>query len=132
MTIGELARRAGVGVETVRYYQRRGIFPEPPRQHRGTREYSPEALDLLRFIRRARGLGFTIREVERLVALRKAKKDSKELVTLLQAKAQELEHKIRETQRMVRTLQDLADKPEGTDRWRLFDTAEGIPAVAET
>lgn len=128
MTIGELARRAGVGVETVRYYQRRGIFPEPPRQHRGTREYSPEALDLLRFIRRARGLGFTIREVERLVALRRAKKDSKDLVVLLQQKAEELEQRIRETQRMVRTLQDLADKPEGTDRWRLFDAAD-VPAV---
>jgi MerR family mercuric resistance operon transcriptional regulator len=125
MTIGELARRAGVGVETVRYYQRRGIFPEPPRQHRGTREYSPEALELLRFIRRARGLGFTIREVERLVALRRSKKDPKELVGLILAKAAELEQKIRETQRMVRTLQDLAARSDGTaDRWRLFDGDE--------
>src|SRR5437762_13512430 len=120
ITIGELARRAGVGVETVRYYQRRGIFPEPPRQHRGTREYSPEALELLRFIRRARGLGFTIREVERLVALRRSKKDPKDLVGLVLAKAAELEQKIRETQKMVRTLQDIASGSEsnGLDRWR--------------
>ncbi len=124
MTISELARRAGVGVETVRYYQRRGIFPEPPRQNRATREYSPEALALLRFIRRARGLGFTIREVERLVRLRRTKDDGRELSDLLSAKALELEQTLLETQRMITTLKTLANRVEGTaqaERWRLFD-----------
>ena len=91
MTIGELARRAGVGVETVRYYQRRGLFPEPPRQPRGFREYPNEALELLRFIRRARGLGFTLREIERLLSLRKSKKDSNEVAEMLTAKAADVE-----------------------------------------
>jgi MerR family mercuric resistance operon transcriptional regulator len=127
LTIGELARRAGVGVETVRYYQRRGLFPEPPRQHRGTREYTPAALELLRFIRRARGLGFTIREVERLVVLRRARRDSRELVTILRSKAHELEERVRETQAVVATLNDLAaraDDVTSPDRWRLFDADE--------
>src|SRR5437868_6503491 len=97
MTIGELARRAGVGVETVRYYQRRGLFPEPPRVNRGTREYSPEALALLRFIRRARGLGFTIKEVERLILLRRSRKDAAELRTMLTSKVGSLQRVVKET-----------------------------------
>src|SRR5262245_2990313 len=96
MTIGELARRAGVGVETVRYYQRRRLFPEPPRQPRGVREYSAEALELLLFIRRARGLGFSIREVERLVGLRGAQSTPDELRGLLTTKKADLERQIRE------------------------------------
>jgi MerR family mercuric resistance operon transcriptional regulator len=124
MTISELARRAGVGVETVRYYQRRGLFPEPPRQNRATREYSPEALALLRFIRRARGLGFTIREVERLVRLRRNKDDGRELATILGDKATELEQGLRQTERVIETLRSLATRvanPGTADRWQMFD-----------
>lgn len=127
MTIGELARRAGVGVETVRYYQRRGLFPEPPRQPRGIREYSPDALDLLRFIRRARGLGFTIREIERLVALRRGKRDPQELASLLTTKAAHLERQIRELQGAVTLLHELAAKcADGTasERWGALEVAE--------
>jgi len=112
MTIGELARRAGVGVETVRYYQRRGLFPEPPRQPRGFREYPAEALELLRFIRRARGLGFTLREVERLLILRKSKRESAEVAEMLSAKAAEVEQQIRALERVVATLGELATKVE--------------------
>lgn len=125
MTIGELARRAGVGVETVRYYQRRGLFPEPVRQPRSTREYSPEALDLLRFIRRARGLGFTIKEIEHLLVLRRSRKDARDLVAVLTGKAADLERTVRETQAVIEALNEMAVKCEvltGTDRWRIFDT----------
>ena len=128
MTIGELARQAGVGVETVRYYQRRGLLPEPPRQLRSIREYSPEALELLRFIRRARGLGFTVREVERLVGLRKSRKDARELGPLLAEKAIEMERQVLELQGVIRALKDMAARCEelpGSDRWALFDTDDG-------
>lgn len=124
MTIGELARRAGVGVETVRYYQRRGLFPEPPRVNRGTREYAPEALELLRFIRRARGLGFSIREVERLVALRRARKDPRDLAAMLATKAQELAREVREAQAVIRALEEMSAQCADVapdDRSRLFD-----------
>lgn len=126
MTIGELARRAGVGVETVRYYQRRGLFPEPPRQPRGVREYTQEALDLLRFIRRARGLGFSVREVERLVALRRARKngDGSELAAMLSSKVADLERQIREMQGAVTMLTGLVERwgeAEPDERWRVFD-----------
>jgi MerR family mercuric resistance operon transcriptional regulator/MerR family copper efflux transcriptional regulator len=127
LTIGELAKRAGVGVETVRYYQRRGLFAEPPRVARATREYTPEALELLRFIRRARGLGFTIREVERLVALRRSRKDTGELLTMLATKAVELERQVTETREVIRTLDDMAARCGGLeplDRWQLFDEVQ--------
>jgi len=68
-TIGALAKTAGVSVETVRYYQRIGLLPEPPRAHGTIRRYSPETLRRLRFIRRAQGLGFTLEEVGALLAL---------------------------------------------------------------
>lgn len=125
MTIGELARRAGVGVETVRYYQRRGLFPEPARQPRATREYSPEALELLRFIRRARGLAFTIREIEKLLVLRKARKDASELAAMLKAKASELELQVRETQGVIQVLNEMAahcEEVPTSDRWQMFDS----------
>lgn len=127
LTIGELARKAGVGVETVRYYQRRGLFPEPPRQPRSTREYSPEALELLRFIRRARGLGFTIKEIEHLLVLRRARKDVGDLVGVLTIKAADLERSVRETQAVITVLNEMAAKCEvltGADRWSIFDTED--------
>ena len=70
MTIGELARCAGVNVQTVRYYERRGLLDEPARRASGYREYGAGALDRLRFIRRAQELGFTLTEVGELLALR--------------------------------------------------------------
>jgi DNA-binding transcriptional MerR regulator len=124
LTIGELARQAGVGVETVRYYQRRGLFPEPARQPRSIREYPPDALELLRFIRRARGLGFTVREVEKLVALRRSRKDARELGVLLAEKATEMEREVLELQGVIRALKEMAARCEevpGADRWHLFD-----------
>ncbi|WP_306456891.1 Hg(II)-responsive transcriptional regulator [Paraburkholderia bryophila] len=69
MTIGQLAERACVNVETVRYYHRRGLLPQPSRPIGGVRRYPPEALTRLRFIKRAQSLGFTLDEVEALLSL---------------------------------------------------------------
>jgi MerR family transcriptional regulator, mercuric resistance operon regulatory protein len=69
LTIGRLARAAGVHVETIRYYQRRGLLATPRRPPGGVRRYPPEALARLRFIRRAQQLGFSLREVRELLAL---------------------------------------------------------------
>ncbi len=67
MTIGKLAASEGVGVETVRFYQRRGLLVEPERTGSGYREYSEEDRDRLVFIRRARKLGFTLGEIADLL-----------------------------------------------------------------
>ena len=69
LTIGGLARAAGVNVETVRYYQRRGLLARPSRPQGGVRRYVPETLERLRFIKRAQELGFTLREIAELLAL---------------------------------------------------------------
>ncbi|HEV2268894.1 MAG TPA: Hg(II)-responsive transcriptional regulator [Steroidobacteraceae bacterium] len=68
-TIGALAREAGVNVETIRYYQRRGLVPEPVRPVRGIRSYAPEHVQRLRFIKRAQQLGFSLEEVGELLSL---------------------------------------------------------------
>jgi MerR family mercuric resistance operon transcriptional regulator len=68
-TIGGLASAAGVGVETVRYYQRRGLLPEPPRPPGEIRRYGEADLKRLRFIRRAQAAGFTLEEIGELLAL---------------------------------------------------------------
>lgn len=69
-TIGTLARAAGVNVETVRYYQQRGLMPEPPRAYGSIRRYGGDDLDRLHFVRRAKRVGFTLAEVATLLKLR--------------------------------------------------------------
>lgn len=69
-TIGQLARQAGVAVETVRFYERRGLLKEPPRRPSGYRQYSQEGVSRLRFILVAKELGFSLREVQELLKLR--------------------------------------------------------------
>jgi MerR family mercuric resistance operon transcriptional regulator len=72
MTIGELARRAGVGVETVRFYQRSGLLGEPAKRPGSRRLYTDEHLNVLRFIRRCKGLGFSMKDIAPLLALRRS------------------------------------------------------------
>ena len=69
MTIGALAKAAEVHVETVRYYQRRGLLDEPKREPGSVRRYDEGAVKRLRFVRRAQGLGFTLEEIKDLVRL---------------------------------------------------------------
>jgi MerR family copper efflux transcriptional regulator len=70
LTIGELAGAVGVNVQTVRYYERRGLLPKPKRRASGYREYLASDVARLEFIRRAQALGFTLSEIEQLLALR--------------------------------------------------------------
>ncbi len=70
MTIGKLAEAASVNIQTVRYYERRGLIPEPARTASGYRQYAPDAIVRIRFIKRAQDLGFSLREIEDLLALR--------------------------------------------------------------
>lgn len=70
LTIGRLAKAAGVGIPTVRFYERRGLLPRPQRRSSGYRSFEPEAIQLIRFIRHAQELGFSLKEVEDLLDLR--------------------------------------------------------------
>lgn len=75
-TIGQLARRSGIGVETVRFYEREGLIPEPPRRPSGYREYPEETLSRVRFILRAKELGFSLKDIHELLELRVSKKST--------------------------------------------------------
>lgn len=70
MTIGRVAKLAEVGVETIRFYEREGLIEEPPRRASGYRQYPTDTVNRLRFIRRAKELGFTLKEIKELMSLR--------------------------------------------------------------
>lgn len=69
LTIGRLARRAGLSVETLRFYERSGLLPEPPRNGAGYRSYALEDADRLKFIRRVKELGFSLEDIAELLKL---------------------------------------------------------------
>ena len=69
ITIGTLARHAGVNIETIRYYQKRGLLQEPPKPTEGYRRYPAGSVDRVRFIKRAQKLGFTLEEIITLLQL---------------------------------------------------------------
>jgi len=100
-TIGEVARRAGVGVETVRFYERRGLLAEPSRRQSGYRQYTDEAVRRLHFIKRAKALGFTLTEIADLIALWLASGTTRaELRQQAVAKLAGVEEKIRDLERI--------------------------------
>jgi len=70
LTIGQLAKKAQVNVETVRFYERKGLLPQPPRRGSGYREYPQDTVTRIQFIRHAKDLGFSLKEIAELLALR--------------------------------------------------------------
>lgn len=110
MTIGALARRGGVGVETVRYYQRRGLMRTPGRGgDGGIRRYEAEDLKRLRFIRAAQGAGFTLHQIEELTAL-DARADRERVLALTRDRLAELDARIAELRAVRRALSALAEE----------------------
>jgi MerR family transcriptional regulator, copper efflux regulator len=113
--IGEVARRAGVGVETIRFYERKGLVPEPPRTPAGYRQYTEEAVSRLRFIQRAQQLGFALREIEELLSLRLATTASvAEVKTRAGAKIREIDARIRDLERVRKSLAALVEACDGS------------------
>jgi MerR family mercuric resistance operon transcriptional regulator len=114
MRRGELAQRSGCNIETVRFYEKRGFLPSPPRTAGGHRDYAPEHLKRLTFIRRSRELGFTLHEVRNLLDL----VDGKDW-TCAEVRAMTLEHladvqsKIADLDRIARILQEMAAQCDG-------------------
>jgi MerR family transcriptional regulator, mercuric resistance operon regulatory protein len=97
LTISKLAKSAGMGVETVRYYQRRGLMPAPPKGAGATtyREYGPEHVQRLTFIRRAQSAGFTLKEIGELLALDRGA-DRARVRALARGRLDALEARVRE------------------------------------
>lgn len=109
LTIGQLARRAEIGVETVRFYERRGLIEDPPRRSSGYRQYPPETIDRLRFIRRAKELGFSLDEIKELLLLRSHPAESREVARArARAKIEDIDRRIADLSRMRQVLAELA------------------------
>lgn len=109
LTIGRLADAAGVNVETIRYYQRRGLLEEPSRPPGGQRRYAAAAAKRVHFIRRAQLLGFTLAEVEELLRLDDGQ-SCRETRLLAEQKLAGIEQRIADLARMRRLLKRLIAK----------------------
>lgn len=109
MTIGELANKAGVNVQTIRYYEREGVLPVPHRwPDSGYRDYDEEALAQLRFIRSAKDLGFTLREIKELLDMRILRGESCAKVRqMLAGKIADIDRRQRDLKRLRRVLKKL-------------------------
>ncbi len=101
MKIGTLAKRADVAIDTVRYYERQGLLPAPVRLASGYRDYDDGDVSRLRFIRRAKALGFTLPEIRELLALSAHREDDMAAVkAAAEAKIADIDGKLAELQRV--------------------------------
>lgn len=125
LSIGELAKKAGVGIETVRFYERQGLLAEPERRASGYRQYDEEAVAVLRFIRRAKELGFTLKEIQGLLELRSNTSATRaDVRRSAQTKIVDIETKIRDLQRIREALSALQRTCHGDG------AASGCPILA--
>ncbi len=109
MKIGEVASAAGVGIDAVRFYEREGLLPKPARRPSGYRDFSPDAVLDLRFIKRAKELGFSLKEISELLAIdREPSATAGAVKQIAEEKLADLEDKIRSLQRMKRALRAVA------------------------
>lgn len=111
LTIGQVAKRAGVGIDTVRFYEREGLIDEPPRRPSGYRQYPPDTVQRVRFIRRAKELGFTLPEIQELISLRDggAGRRRKDVLILAQAKMRDIDQRLAKLQAMRSALYGLIE-----------------------
>jgi MerR family transcriptional regulator, copper efflux regulator len=108
MTVGTAARRAGVKIDTIRYYERRALLPKSSRTEAGYRTFTEETVQRLRFIKHAQALGFTLNEIKQLLALRLTPgKTCADVRSHAEAKIADVERKIRSLHLMKRALQQL-------------------------
>jgi len=129
LTIGRLARAVGVNLETVRYYERRGLLPKPPRSGSGYRLFPAEAKRRLRFIRRAQELGFSLGEIRELLSLRVAPTAKRaDVRRRAQAKITDIEAKIRSLQSMKKALRELTQTCSGCGPVRDCPILESLDA----
>jgi MerR family transcriptional regulator, copper efflux regulator len=114
LTIGELAKRANVHVETLRYYERRGMIPKTRRSVANYRLYSPENLRQVKFIKQAQGLGFSLKEIKKLLALRATPRAKcADVRAYASQKIQDIDAKIHSLARMRVALKNLQDQCSG-------------------
>ncbi len=114
MKIGQVAKTAGVGIDAVRFYEREGLLAKPARRPSGYREYSSDVVVHLRFIRRAKELGFSLKEIRELIALETdTKATAGDVRQLAEKRLLDIEERIRALQRMRRALRRVTEECHG-------------------
>ncbi len=127
LTIGKLAKQADVGVETVRFYERQGLLEEPDRRPSGYRQYDADVVQRLRFIRRAKELGFTLNEIKELLSLKRDPSTTcTEVKKRAEAKIADIESKIRSLRNMRRALLKMTQSCSGTGPTQACPILESI------
>lgn len=133
LTIGQIARRSGVGVATVRFYEKQGLIEEPPRTAAGYRQYPEEVVSRLRFIQRAKDLGFSLKEVDELTSLRlDPATSSADVKTQAEAKIADIDAKIRDLKRMRKSLLELTQACNGQGTTRECPILEALNTDQES
>ncbi len=133
LTIGQLADQAGVGIETVRFYERQGLLEEPARKDSGYRQYEAGVVARLRFIKGAKELGFSLKEVKELLALRVDPNTScGDVKARAEAKIADIEEKIKTLRRMKKSLARLTTECGGKgsgSECPILDALDGRHAI---
>lgn len=138
MNIGEASKASGVSAKMIRHYERVGLLPEAARTEAGYRQYAAKDVDVLRFIRHSRDLGFSIDAIRDLLQLwQDRRRPSRQVKALAQAHIDDLEAKLIELQAMKATLQHLVNHCQGDERpdCPILDTLESeriAPAASRT
>jgi len=131
--IGKTARLAGVNKETIRYYERRNLIPEPERMDSGYRLFSQRHIDQIRFIKRAQELGFTLSEIEDLLNLKMDEDTTcSEIKRQAEQKFEDVVSKIEDLQRIKETLNDLIDACTGNGPKRDCHILEALEGKNKT
>lgn len=116
MKIGEVARRSGVGVETIRYYERLGLLQTPDRRPSGYRQYGTAVIERLEYIRRSKELGFTLSEIRELLEVSFAsQKCCDHIRQRARDKLSDIDQKIRDLQKMRRSLKGILKRCSAQD-----------------
>ena len=114
LTAGAVAKLAGINVETLRFYERRGLLPKPPRTAANYRIYSEEDVRRIRFVKQAQQLGFSLTEIEELLSLRaQPAASSASVCDRARSKIQDIDERILSLQRMRDTLTELVEQCSG-------------------
>ncbi len=130
MKIGELSKQTGVSIDTIRYYEHRGLIPPAARTQSGYRQYSVSDITRLKFIVQAKDLGFTLEEIGQLLAISLNGRTCSQVKAVAQAKAEEIETRIQKLAHMRQTLLTLAEQCEKTadsDPCPILNVLENIP-----
>lgn len=116
LTISQVAKASNVNIDTIRYYERRGLISEPPRSDSGYRMFPRQVIQDIEFIKRAQDLGFTLVEIKDLLSASNGDKEfhSEEMYNFTSSKIKEIEEKIQNLNEMKLLLEGLAEKCPGS------------------